>query len=274
MFMLRAAVLLAAFTIAALPGVSSPATAADFCCASTKDMPPPPPPPGRAVYLKGTLGMGTGAIGSMYNSAYAGGGYTVTHKELKSAPFAAIGIGIERGHWFRFDVTGEYRGNIAFSGQDRYSSLGGGGNDMFGDMSAWIGLANAYIDITTWRGITPYVGAGIGVANVEFKGFRDAGFNGTNGASLAFGQDHSQTNFAWALYAGISYDVTPQFTMDFGYRYLDLGDVRTGVVSTVDGGASIPYHELRDVVSHDLMLSARYRLDAPQPVYGGPMVMK
>ncbi len=173
---LRAAALLAALSMPAALTVSTPSLAADFCCNSTKDVPPPPPPSGRAWYLKGTIGMGTGEVGSMYNSAYAGGGYNITHKELKSAPFAGIGIGVEHSRWLRFDVTGEYRGNMAFSGQDRYrNAVNTGGNDMFGDMSAWVGLANAYVDLTTWRGMTPYVGAGIGFASIDMKGFRDSG---------------------------------------------------------------------------------------------------
>ena len=33
--------------------------------------------------------------------------------------------------------------------------------------SAWLLLANAYADIGTWYGFTPYVGAGIGGAHVQ-----------------------------------------------------------------------------------------------------------
>ena len=37
-----------------------------------------------------------------------------------------------------------------------------------------------------------------------------------------------ETNFAWAVYAGMSYKVNPSLTIDLSYRYADLGDIRTG----------------------------------------------
>ena len=40
-------------------------------------------------------------------------------------------------------------------------------------------MANAYVDLGTWWCVTPYVGAGIGMANIKISGFRDDGFNYT-----------------------------------------------------------------------------------------------
>ena len=45
---------------------------------------------------------------------------------------------------------------------------------------------------------------------------------------LAFGDNASKWNFAWALHAGLAYKVTPNFTVELAYRYLDLGDGMTG----------------------------------------------
>ena len=36
---------------------------------------------------------------------------------------------------------------------------------------------------------------------------------------VAFGKDNTETNFAWAVYAGLSYKVTPGVTIDLSYRY-------------------------------------------------------
>ena len=38
-------------------------------------------------------------------------------------------------------------------------------------------MANAYVDLGTWWCLTPYVGAGVGMANIKISGFRDDGFN-------------------------------------------------------------------------------------------------
>src|SRR5690606_34509774 len=113
--------------------------------------------------------------------------------------------------------------------------------------------------------ITPYVGGGIGIAYIDVQGFKDV--NVPNNSVYYGDSDHSTTNFAWALYAGVSYDVTPQFTLDFAYRYTDLGSAKTGTASAFDGSGSYSGLELEDITSHDLLLSPRYRLDHPQPAY-------
>ena len=94
-------------------------------------------------------------------------------------------------------------------------------------------------------------------------GYKD--INVPQGAFWYAQKDKTTTNFAWALYAGLAYDVTPQLTLDFGYRYTDLGSVYTGAVTDntdVERGL-----EIRDITSHDLLFTARYRLDRAQPVY-------
>ena len=141
-----------------------------------------------------------------------------------------------------------------------------GTNEFTADIESWVGLANAYIDLGTWRGLTPYVGGGVGFAIGLGAGLegRQRSANG-----VAYGDDHTETNFAWALYAGVSYDVTPQFTMDLGYRYLDMGDARSGDGHAYDDGCRGTTRALSfdDLTSHDLMLQARYRLDQPVASY-------
>ena len=83
-----------------------------------------------------------------------------------------LGVGYQFNNWFRVDVTGEYRGGSHF--QSLYvlneSANIGTGNptqiaDFYrGDISSWVGLFNGYVDLGTWYGITPYVGAGVGLA--------------------------------------------------------------------------------------------------------------
>lgn len=259
----RASALLSAALAAALfAGGSSAGFAADFGY-SVKDI-PPPAPSGRSWYLKGTIGAGNPFVGSIWDEKYDTGNFTVHHKDMKSAPFYGVGVGVEYNRWLRFDMTGEYRGKWLFVGHDSYTGFGGGQNDYTADITSWVGLFNAYIDLGTWRGVTPYVGGGIGIASLSVQGLSDV--NPVTG-TWAYGEDNTKTNFAWALYAGVSYDVTSQFTMDLGYRYLDLGDAKSGAVYNISGGYEYSGLEMRDVTSHDLMLSARWRLDQPVASY-------
>jgi opacity protein-like surface antigen len=269
------ALLSAAISAALLSVAVVPANAADLGYGSIKDV--PAPVSSRAWYLKGTIGMKNESPDSIWtdghgNDGYQTGFFDVHHADIKSTAFYGLGIGLEYNRWLRFDVTGEYRGKQLFVAQDSYNNGGAcpgagcGTNEYTADIESWLGLFNAYVDLYTWRGITPYVGAGIGVSSMDVQGFKDV--NVPQGSVFYGDNNHTSTNFAWALYAGMSYDVSPNLTLDLAYRYADLGDAETGRATAFDGSDSYKGLEIRDITSHDLLFSARYRLDSPQPVYG------
>ena len=69
-------------------------------------------------------------------------------------------------------------------------------------------MFNAYYDFNTGTPLTPYLGAGMG------------------GARLKYSQgDYAihQTELAWQLGFGVSYDFNSHFSADLGYRYIDYG---------------------------------------------------
>lgn len=98
---------------------------------------------------------------------------------------------------------------------------------------------NAYYDIDTGTKFTPYIGGGIGYAKVEGK-------MSVPGLSVS----EEDTNFAWQLGAGVAYAVNDNISVDFGYRYTDMGDLETNIYPT----ESVKI----DVDSHEFLLGARY----------------
>lgn len=71
----------------------------------------------------------------------------------------------------------------------------------------------------------------------------------------------AQTNFAWALHAGVAYKVTPSFALELSYRYLNVGNAQSGRVLNLDP-TIIPLNPLAQVTFHnvqsnDIILSAR-----------------
>ena len=62
----------------------------------------------------------------------------------------------------------------------------------------------------------------------------------------------SKWNLAWALYAGVSYNVTKNFKVDLTYRYLNYGSI----TDTVDcnGGCFPDSFKFDKLYSHDIML--------------------
>ena len=105
-------------------------------------------------------------------------------------------------------MTGEYRMNADYNGLDVIGTgAGTETNEYRAKKSEWLFLANAYLDLGTWWCVTPFVGAGIGFSRVSISSFVDVN---TPNAGVAFADTASQWNFAWALHAGLAYQVDQQ----------------------------------------------------------------
>ncbi len=129
-----------------------------------------------------------------------------------------IGAGYKLNSFFRADVTADFLDPFDYSGQ---TSCGTGC-----ELSAknhiwrWDTLANGYVDLGTWYGITPYVGAGAGVGVT----LQEAQLTTSDGSPApATPTSHNAYQFAWAGMAGFSYAFAPHAMIDVGYRYLNLG---------------------------------------------------
>lgn len=222
---------------------------------------PVPVPAYKLFYLKGFVGMTNQEIDDFTNDVIANGQFTIEQHNFDSSPIIGFGVGMHKGKHLRFDVTGEYRGNSNFRGLDtyvdRFCGPGVCTNQHTGVKNEWLFLANAYWDVGNFRGVTPYVGAGIGTARIELKEFWDQNLV-TNG--LWWAQDNEEWNFAWALHAGLAFGIGSDLTVDVGYRYVDLGDATTGVYSTYDPNVNEDLNPttLKDVESHDLLVSLRW----------------
>lgn len=250
---------------AALLSVSNASVqAADLGYGSIKDM-PVAAPSGRVWYLKGTIGVKNEDADSIWTSGggtngpgYQSGNFVVESIDIERKAIFGLGVGVEYNNWLRFDVTGEYRGKQGFRARD-YNWFLDYNNDYSADLESWVGLFNVYWDIRNWHGFTPYIGAGIGFSSNTVKDFRDV--NTQNVAVYTGDKDKTTTNFAWALYAGVSYDLTSNLTFDAGYRYLDLGDAKTGRASDGVGGWYTGL-EIQDITSHDVLFSLRYNFNS------------
>lgn len=116
-------------------------------------------------------------------------------------------------------------------------------------------LLNGYVDLGTWSGITPYVGAGVGVASNRFTDVtREVSLGGAFVGRIDLPR-YTSTNFAWALMAGIAADLGSGFKVDLGYRYTHMGDAHT---RSDDLRAGI---RAKDVDAHEFRIGARYMID-------------
>lgn len=151
------------------------------------------------------------------------------------------GAGYKFNDFFRVDVTGDYLGVQRRSGTDAVTGV-----TSTARLERWDGLVNGYVDFGNWYGLTPYIGAGVGVAGLSSSGsFTLPGAVEATNVGRA-----DKYNFAWAAMAGVSYHLAPHLMLDVGYRYLDLG--RYAARTT---GART------DLDSHEVRVGVRYQID-------------
>jgi opacity protein-like surface antigen len=239
---------------------------------------PPPIEDFGGWYLRGDIGFSNQKVDRLNNVLDANNTTSIQSLGFNTAGIFGLGAGYQFNHWFRADVTGEYRGNSQFFGTDQISYPGGVGTDTYhATKSEWLVLANAYVDLGTWWCMTPFVGAGVGTARVSIANFTDQGIaNNGSGAlpGLALADNVAKWNFAWALHAGVAYKVNPNFTVELAYRYLNMGDGLTGDLRTFDGtNAIFNPTTFKNITSQDLMLGVRWNLETPQ-IYAPPLIRK
>jgi opacity protein-like surface antigen len=267
------------------------AVAASTMTAQAADLLPPPPEPFEVSapfaggwYLRGDIGFSNQSVERITNPVIAAGTtLTTTQKGFDSAPFGGVGVGYKFNDWIRADLTGEYRVRANFHGADTVTTPGFffGTNDVTASKSEIVGLANLYFDLGTWYGFTPFIGGGVGVADVTIHDYTDRGLAFGAGPAplgpflgngLATARDRSQTNFAWAAHAGVSYAISPNASIEFAYRYLNMGDGRTGTLVGFDG-TTTPATRFRNIDSHDFKVGFRWMF-ADAPSYDHPPLMR
>jgi len=261
--------------------------------AQAADLLPPPPPvePVAAAfgnwYIRGDVGVGVNELSdarSTFNPLNSFGNpppasATRVTTDLGDTAFAGAGVGYQVNNWIRFDATAEYRSSAAYrstliySGaadfcfvtfcQDSYSA----------HVSSGVFLANGYVDLGTWYGMTPFVGAGVGAVRHRFSDIVDIG----TGGGMGYGREMSKTNLAWAVMAGIGFNVTPNLKLEVSYRYLDMGKLTSGAISCNDEAPCWFERQSFRLASNDIRIGFRYMFAdyvPPAPPLRVPLITK
>ncbi|MGE5536371.1 MAG: outer membrane protein [Acidobacteriota bacterium] len=222
-------------------------------------------------YLRGDIGFSNQRVGRLFNINYNNfDSVTNIDKSFDSGPIFGVGVGYYVNNWLRFDVTGEYRGKTNFHGFDIGVNGGVGvADDRYtASKSEWTFLFNGYVDLGTWYRITPFIGAGIGASRNTISNFGDISACANTcaiGGSDAFAGSASKWNFAWALYAGLGYQLSPDVALELAYRYIDLGNARTGDLIAFDGTNNLNNPmEFHHLTSQDIRLGLRVNFGALQ----------
>ncbi|MDF1599277.1 porin family protein [Mesorhizobium sp. YIM 152430] len=167
--------------------------------------------------------------------------FTFLGEETRNNRFGgSVGIGYHFNDILRGDVS------IGLLASDRFSATSGM-ERRDAKYDAWYGMANAYLDLGTVAGFTPYIGAGAGLLHTRQNYSRTIA-----GTSFPPSYDENQTNFAYALNAGINYQVADNVSLDFGYQYVDSprAEYRNSDTFAVERG--IDFHQVKVGLRYDL----------------------
>jgi opacity protein-like surface antigen len=233
---------------------------------------------GRHFYVRGDVGIGRHSLGSFSQSELATNGGSFISQSIGDTVIIGAGLGVQVDRRFRVDLTGEYRSTSTVKALDNLSAALSDpdgslqANTLYhGNLSTYVGLLNGYVDLFNWRGFTPYVGAGIGIARVALSDFTttsSATFTETetglqaNQLSNGVAGSATKTNLAWALMIGTSYDLSQNAKLDLGYRYLNMGrgaSATSGVIDCVCGPSAGPL-KISDLESHEFRIGVRWSL--------------
>ena len=224
-----------------------------------------------------------------------------------------VGAGYQVNDWLRFDVTYDYRKPLSSNatgtpvvcpyGLTQVNDIGGPIGFLYNPTNTCVGrsqgklkradlMANAYFDLGTWSGLTPYVGAGVGVSYNESQGsvnyFKTsdgtpygADLSGTGGVppvwrdifgnivvpnpAVTFAKQNWDRYYsgktyqlAWALMAGLAWNIAERTKLDVGYRYISRGSL-TGVAAGAGGGPGTVFKSA--LTTQEVRVGVRYAIE-------------
>jgi opacity protein-like surface antigen len=166
------------------------------------------------------------------------------------SPLGTVGIGARFLPFFRADVTASSIPSLRFNGGDNL----GTGSVNIAQIRSEVVLANAYFDfpvLTIFGPMQPYLDFGIGAARNKIGAMSSTFIGG----GLA---GHTETDVAGSIGAGIAFPLGDHALIDFAYKFIDLGEVRTGAVTsaTFPGTGTSPIKA--DLSVHTLTAGLRF----------------
>ncbi|TPK54920.1 porin family protein [Mesorhizobium sp. B2-4-19] len=253
-------------TVLALAGLGllplTPAIAADYDPPIYTDQAPDyvPVEVGSGWYLRGD-------VSYLVQKSFKNGDFTFpsainneNFSESDNAAFASIGFGYHFTDYLRADLNLGYLpgNNVSFSYDDSavvtlptLPTQGSGSLKNY----AFSGILNGYVDLGTYVGITPYLGAGIGVVRSTHKLSATYTDNNVPANSFNLQDNKTQYSLAYTLNAGLAYQVSKNVSVDLGYQYFSAPSAE---YVTAESLTSFPVK--KGISNHQVKLGLRYDL--------------
>ncbi len=200
-------------------------------------------------------------------------GDSVSDTSLSNVWFGGVGLGCSSGsRGIRGELMLNQSGSRNFQGtpQDFTITQAGPTTNTYVDpihtsIKSTTLMFNGYKDLGSFGGITPYVGAGVGVA---YNKMGDVSFTGNPFLTNTI-EGGSRLSLAWSLMAGVGYQISDRAILDLGYRYMDYGKAESGRIDSA--GAINPAVKINDFAAHEFKVGLRYHFGASDSTSYQPM---
>lgn len=165
----------------------------------------------------------------------------------------------------RADITVDHHFNSDVYGTNGNQFSPAYGQHKFGYENT-VTLANIYYDFDTRSRFTPYIGIGLGfVHNQINSGSGTVAAGGPGPGNLIRINGNDNWHAAAALMTGFSLALRERMHLDAGYRFLYLGEAKTGQVLDTNLNATAGPARVEEIHAHEFRVGLRFDFGA-----GGP----
>lgn len=237
---------------------------------------------GSGWYLRGDIGWDYASQGNL--TFYSNARYDYDDQSFGHGPSYSVGVGHIFNNWFRADVTLDYSGNMDWNGSTTGTGCGTGftGSCYSADSANYDRYslhANAYVNLFDWGGLSPYVGAGVGVTHMTWNNYAsvatcaiDAGetcpygtYSGSGGTETYTGTTTSypsadSTVFSYSLMAGLDYRIDDRWKVDLGYKWTNFHGGTVVAANSIGAGAPQGDSQVDTLGVHEFRVGLRYEI--------------
>lgn len=187
---------------------------------------------GNGWYLRGDIGYAAlRSDGVIYHQGAASLTGSFEQHDVDNAWMIGGGVGYQVTDYFRVDATinhffqTDFRGSSA-TGTTSCTIAGATLCDYTDntDLTVTLYMLNAYMDLGTYSKITPYVGFGLGAAQLHWGDLTNTEIcvTGCTGTAASIHGGEADLRFAYSLHLGASYDINTNWKWDAGYSYTHM----------------------------------------------------
>ncbi|WP_068313485.1 outer membrane protein [Polycladidibacter hongkongensis] len=178
------------------------------------------------------------------------GGAAFQNNQLDRNAVVGAGVGYRFDEMLRVDLSADYL--LARRAQ---GTLAAAPTQESARISGLTFLANAYVDLPNSSALTPYFGAGIG-SSYLITG--DVAATAADGSVARHGGAR-KWSLAWAMMAGVGLEISPQLSLDAGYRYIKYGAAHSAAYYS---GGNMVRTQFDGLDAHEIRFGMRYQFDS------------